>query len=205
MIRINLIRLCVTGFLIWLHAACSYAQPSNKVAAVSTPPTPTPTPSSLCPEVSQLLSILGKKNIYSQIPEDFFKTSETLLKHTQDKTIQSAAQSDREIDFVPVNGDWLVSAHSSYGMHENKIWFDRATFVFSPSCFKSPVDFIKEAKVQIGKGSYDLTLPPPNNSIKHLEWTWKDPDINKIRLMQVNASSTTYEIKVIIDPAPTDP
>ncbi|MEY4588524.1 MAG: hypothetical protein RL497_600 [Pseudomonadota bacterium] len=199
--QLNLMNHSFVIFFMLFHSACGYSANADK----NEPIQQKSSNAIGCPEVGELIDIIGRKNIYSQTPEEFFQSAASLIKPIKDNTTQATSQLDREIDFSQINNNWLLSAHSAYGIHSKKIFFGRAEFQFSPSCFKAPADFINMTKSKIGKGYKDLTFPPPDDAIKVYSWHWKDPDINKIRLMQVTASSTIYEIKVIIDPAPTNP
>lgn len=191
----------IIAFAMLFHSACGYS-----ASEVKNEPAPQKSTNPInCSQASELIGIISDKKIFTQTPEEFIASTAALIKPIKDETTQATSESNRDIDFSQTQNNWLASAHSSYSMHSKKIFFNQATFQFPPACFKTPIDFINITKSKIGKGFKDLTFPPPDDAVKVLKWSWKDLNINKIRLMQVTASSELYELKVIIDPAPTDP
>lgn len=185
--------------LIGLNAAHIQALPASPKAAQ----TVASVQASLCPAADQLISLIGSRAIYAQTPEEFFKSSAGLIKPTQDKT-SSAYVTRREIAYGAAEGNWLVGGNASYAVGEKYTKLEETVFNFLPSCFRSPDDFIRQAKEKIGKGYRHTPAPAPNDGIKEFFWDWKDSDINFVRTMQVTVAGVRYEIKIKIDPAPEE-
>jgi hypothetical protein len=201
MTYIEIFRAPAIALALFICSACSYADTSKKNSSSS----PDTLAALNCPEVIEFLTAIGSKKIYSQTLEEFMQSSAALIKVSSEKTVDIGGQLSREVDFIQSNNGWLKSAHSSYSEREKKYYFDRSIFQFNPGCFKSPDEFVKLAKLKVGKGFKNVSLPPPDGTYIVYEWEWADSDINNVRRLQLTASSKLYQIKAMIEPAPTEP
>lgn len=183
----------VLGFLI--SAICSAQQPPT--ANTKQPESPTIPAATKCPAVAEVLAVLGQKKVYEQIPELFLPTVAGQLKSIKDETKPlSPSEKFRTISLAPTSGDWLTNGEAAYRVLNERAEFNGLSLEINKNCFGNPKEFIALGKNTIGKGSKAVKL----DDTEMLMWRWKDPDINMVRTLEINASQSNYSIAVKRDP-----
>lgn len=180
---------------VFISISCSAQQPPT---ATSKQPEATATSAAAkCPAVGEVLKLLGQKKLFEQTAESFLPTVAEQLKLTKDETISlSASEKSRTLNFAPASSDWLNSGEANYRVLSNGSEFRSLTLDINKNCFSSPKEMIALAISTVGKGSKAVKLDDSHMLI----WRWKDPDINMMRVLEIDASPTNYSIAVRRDP-----
>lgn len=163
-------------------------------------PTTSPESRTGCPQIQTLLTAFGNPQLFDQPADAFLAQTNSTISAEQDKTSTgSSGRTMRRIKFSPSVAGWLMRGQLQYEIINGKAFFEDATFILSPSCFKKSSDMIELARKSISPpGKYNKTAPP--DSAESLYWDWKDPNINMIRTLSVSAASDSYFIKALRSP-----
>ncbi len=178
----------------------------SALSSAQQPPTTKPKPTDAlgpqtaaakCLAVGEVLNLLGQKKLFEQTAESFLPTVAEQLKLSKDETISlSASEKSRTLSFAPASSDWLNSGEANYRVLSNGSEFRSLTLDINKNCFSSPKEMIALAISTVGKGSKAVKLDDSHMLI----WGWKDPDINMMRVLEIDASPANYSIAVRRDP-----
>ena len=159
-----------------------------------------------CAGVSKLLTLVGQKKIFDQSPEQFLNSAQDIFT-VKSKEVKSMGEPFYSHDYIysAVTGDWLISAKGSYDdqTETRALKFNDLTVSVNPACFVSSQSFIDLAGELVGEGYRDGNLDVTDEFFSR-DWYWADPDENLQRTLTLHPYDDEYEIKLKIEPAPTE-